>query len=206
VNEYSDYLVPIVVEQTARGERSFDIYSRLLKERIVMVGWPLEDTLASSTIAQLLFLASDDDTERINMYINSPGGIVTAGLAVYDTMQYIRPEIHTWCIGQAGSIAAVLLAGGTPGKRAALPNAKVLIHQPWVSSMGGAATDLEIHAREIIRTRQRINEILAKHTGQELSKIERDTDRDYFMSADEARDYGIVDFVAERAPALPEKV
>lgn len=206
MNEYSDYLVPIVVEQTARGERSFDIYSRLLKERIVMVGWPLEDTLASSTIAQLLFLASDDDTERINMYINSPGGIVTAGLAVYDTMQYIRPEIHTWCIGQAGSIAAVLLAGGTPGKRAALPNAKVLIHQPWVSSMGGAATDLEIHAREIIRTRQRINEILAKHTGQELSKIERDTDRDYFMSADEARDYGIVDFVAERAPALPEKV
>lgn len=205
MSEYNDYLVPIVVEQTPRGERSFDIYSRLLKERIVMVSWPLDDTLASSIIAQLLFLASDDDTERINMYINSPGGIVTAGLAVYDTMQYIRPEIHTWCIGQAGSIAAVLLAGGAPGKRAALPNAKVLIHQPWVSSMGGAAADVEIHAREIIRTRQRINEILAKHTGQEMSKIERDTDRDYFMSAEEAHDYGIVDFVAEQAPELVEK-
>ncbi|MFQ6132250.1 MAG: ATP-dependent Clp protease proteolytic subunit [Armatimonadota bacterium] len=202
MSEQNNYLVPIVVEQTPRGERSFDIYSRLLKERIVMVSWAIDDTLASSIIAQLLFLASDDDTERINMYINSPGGIVTAGLAVYDTMQYIRPEIHTWCIGQAGSIAAVLLAGGAPGKRAALPNAKVLIHQPWVSSMGGAAADVEIHAREIIRTRKRINEILSKHTGRDLPQLEQDTDRDYFMSAEEARDYGIVDFVAEEAPEL----
>ncbi len=194
------YLVPIVIEQTPRGERSFDIYSRLLKDRIVIVGAPLDDAIATSIIAQLLFLASEDDAERINMYINSPGGLVTAGLAIYDTMQYVRPEVHTWCVGQAGSIAAVLLAGGAPGKRAALPNAKILIHQPWVSGMGGAAADVEIHARELVRTRQRINEILSQHTGRELKQIEDDTDRDRFMSAEEAKEYCLIDFIAERAP------
>jgi ATP-dependent Clp protease protease subunit len=201
----NDYLIPIVIEQTPRGERSFDIYSRLLKDRIVFVGSPIDDGVASSIIAQLLFLASEDETERVNMYINSPGGLVTAGLAVYDTMQYIRPDVHTWCVGQAGSIAAVLLAGGAPGHRAALPNAKILIHQPWISGMGGAAADVEIHARELVRTRQRINEILAQHTGREFKQIEDDTDRDRFMSAEEAVEYHLIDFIAQRAPERTEE-
>ena len=194
------YLVPIVVKQTPRGERSFDIYSRLLEERIVFVGADIDDGLASSVIAQLLFLQGEDQTEPVNMYIMSRGGAVNAGLAIYDTMQYVRPPIHTWCVGQAASIAAVLLAGGEPGKRAALPSAKVVIHQPWVPSISGAASDLEIHARELTRTRGQINEILAKHTGQTKEKIEHDTDRDFFMTAEEAVTYGIVDLVAEAMP------
>jgi len=200
-----DYLVPMVVKQTPRGERSFDIYSRLLEERIVFVGAEIDDGLASSVIAQLLFLQGEDETEPINMYIMSRGGAVNAGLAIYDTMQYVRPDIHTWCVGQAASIAAVVLAGGTPEKRAALPSAKVVIHQPWVPSIGGAATDLEIHARELTRTRVQINEILAKHTGQAQEKIEQDTDRDFFMTAEEAVEYGIVDFIAE-AIGMPTPV
>ncbi len=200
-----DYLVPMVVKQTPRGERSFDIYSRLLEERIVFVGAEIDDGLASSVIAQLLFLQGEDEMEPINMYIMSRGGAVNAGLAIYDTMQYVRPEIHTWCVGQAASIAAVVLAGGTPEKRAALPSAKVVIHQPWVPSIGGAATDLEIHARELTRTRVQINEILAKHTGQAKEKIEQDTDRDFFMTAEEAVEYGIVDFIAE-AIGMPTPV
>jgi len=200
-----DYLVPMVVKQTPRGERSFDIYSRLLEERIVFVGAEIDDGLASSVIAQLLFLQGEDETEPINMYIMSRGGAVNAGLAIYDTMQYVRPDIHTWCVGQAASIAAVVLAGGTPEKRAALPSAKVVIHQPWVPSIGGAASDLEIHARELTRTRVQINEILAKHTGQAQEKIEQDTDRDFFMTAEEAVEYGIVDFIAE-AIGMPTPV
>jgi ATP-dependent Clp protease protease subunit len=195
-----DYLVPIVVKQTPRGERSFDIYSRLLEERIIFVGADIDDGLASSIIAQLLFLQGEDEMEPVNMYIMSRGGGVNAGLAVYDTMQYVRPPLHTWCVGQAASIAAVLLAGGAPEHRAALPSSKVVIHQPWVPSISGAATDLEIHARELTRTRGQINEILAEHTGQAVEKIEQDTDRDFFMTAAEAVEYGIVDFVAEATP------
>jgi ATP-dependent Clp protease protease subunit len=190
-----------VVKQTPRGERSFDIYSRLLEERIIFVGSDIDDGLASSVIAQLLFLQGEDETEPINMYVMSRGGAVNAGLAIYDTMQYVRPPIHTWCVGQAASIAAVVLAGGEPKHRAALPSSKVVIHQPWVPAIGGAASDLEIHARELTRTRVQINEILAKHTGQPKEKIERDTDRDFFMTAAEAVQYGIVDFIAQATPA-----
>ncbi len=195
-----DYLVPMVVKQTPRGERSFDIYSRLLEERIVFVGTDVDDGLASSIIAQLLFLQGEDETEPINMYIMSRGGSVNAGLAIYDTMQYVRPAIHTWCVGQAASIAAVLLAGGEPEHRVALPSSKIVIHQPWVPSIGGAATDLAIHARALTRTRVQINQILAKHTGQDEEKIEQDTDRDFFMTAAEALEYGMVDSVAEALP------
>jgi ATP-dependent Clp protease protease subunit len=197
--------VPIVVKQTPRGERSFDIYSRLLEERIIFVGSDIDDGLASSVIAQLLFLQGEDETEPINMYIMSRGGAVNAGLAIYDTMQYVRPEIHTWCVGQAASVAAVILAGGAAEHRAALPSSKVVIHQPWVPSISGAATDLEIHARELTRTRTQINQILADHTGQSRDKIEQDTDRDFFMTAEEAVEYGIVDFVTE-ASAMPAPV
>jgi len=197
-----DYLVPIVVKQTPRGERSFDIYSRLLEERIIFVGADIDDGLASSVIAQLLFLQGEDETEPINMYVMSRGGAVNAGLAIYDTMQYVRPPIHTWCVGQAASIAAVILAGGESEKRAALPSSKVVIHQPWVTSISGAASDLEIQARELTRTRAQINEILVKHTGQSKEKIEQDTDRDFFMTAQEAVEYGIADLVAD-ASSLP---
>ena len=198
-------IIPHVIEQTPRGERGYDIYSRLLKERIVFIGTDIDGHVANLTVAQLLFLQGEDDTEPINLYINSPGGVVTSGLAIYDTMQYVRPEIHTWCVGHAMSVAAVLLAGGAAGHRAALPNAKVLIHQPWVTRMGGPASDIEIHAREILRTRDLINEILAHHTGQEKSKIERDTERDFFMTAEEAREYGIVDLVPTAAPLVGEQ-
>lgn len=193
-------LIPSVIEQTPRGERFYDIFSRLLRDRIVFIGTPIDDTVASLTIAQLLFLQSEDRTEPIHMYINSPGGSTTAGLGIYDTMQYIAPEVHTWCVGLAASMAAVLLAAGEPGKRHALPHARVLIHQPWSPGIAGQATDLKIQAEEILRTRESLNKILAHHTGQPLERIEKDTDRDYYMSATEAKAYGLVDEVAERQP------
>ncbi len=185
-------LVPIVVEQTGRGERAFDIFSRLLKERIVFLGTPIDDTIASLTIAQLLFLESEDPDKDIHLYINSPGGSVSAGLAIYDTMQYIRPDVSTICIGMAASMAAVLLAGGMKGKRAALPNARVMIHQPW-GGVQGTASDISIQAEEILKTKKRINEILAQHTGRTLEQIEKDTDRDYYLAAAEAKEYGLID-------------
>ena len=192
-------LVPIVVEQTSRGERSYDIYSRLLKDRIVFIGNPIDDDIANLVIAQLLFLEAEDPDKDVNLYINSPGGYVTAGMAIYDTMQFIKPQVATVCIGQASSMAAVLLAGGAVGKRTALPNARILIHQP----MGGAkgqATEIEIHAREILRMREELNKILSKHTGQPLSRIATDSERDFFMSADDAKAYGIIDTVVEKRP------
>ena len=190
--EIYNQLVPIVVEQTGRGERSFDIFSRLLKERIVFLGTPIDDTVASLTIAQLLFLESDDPDKDIHLYINSPGGSVSAGLAIYDTMQYIRPDVSTICIGMAASMAAVLLAGGTKGKRTALPNARVMIHQPW-GGVQGTASDISIQAEEILKTKKRINEILSLHTERPLDQIQKDTDRDYYLAASEAKDYGLID-------------
>lgn len=187
-------LVPIVVEQTGRGERSFDIFSRLLKERIVFLGTPIDDTVASLTIAQLLFLESDDPDKDIHLYINSPGGSVSAGLAIYDTMQYIRPDVSTICMGMAASMAAVLLAGGVKGKRRALPNARVMIHQPW-GGVQGTASDISIQAEEILKTKKRINEILSLHTGRTLDQVEKDTDRDYYLAADEAKEYGLIDTI-----------
>ena len=190
--EIYNQLVPIVVEQTGRGERSFDIFSRLLKERIVFLGTPIDDTVASLTIAQLLFLESDDPDKDIHLYINSPGGSVSAGLTIYDTMQYIRPDVSTICIGMAASMAAVLLAGGTKGKRTALPNARVMIHQPW-GGVQGTASDISIQAEEILKTKKRINEILSLHTERPLDQIQKDTDRDYYLAASEAKDYGLID-------------
>jgi ATP-dependent Clp protease, protease subunit len=187
-------LVPIVVEQTSRGERSYDIYSRLLKERIIFLGTPVDDYVANLVIAQLLFLESEEPDKDINFYINSPGGMVTSGLAIYDTMQYIKPDVQTICIGQAASMGALLLAAGTKGKRFALPHARILIHQP-MGGFQGQATDIEIHAREILRMKHELNEILAKHTGQSLERIAADTERDYFMSGEESSKYGIVDKV-----------
>jgi ATP-dependent Clp protease protease subunit len=194
---YYDQLVPIVVEQTSRGERAYDIFSRLLKERIVFVGMPIDDTVASLVIAQLLFLESEDPDKDIYLYINSPGGSISAGLAIYDTMQYIKPDVATICIGMAASMAAVLLAGGAKGKRTALPNSRIMIHQPW-AGVQGTATDISIQAEEILRMKKRINEILARHTGKSIEQIEKDTDRDYYMSADEAKEYGIIDQVLVR--------
>jgi ATP-dependent Clp protease protease subunit len=187
-------LVPIVVEQTSRGERSYDIFSRLLKERIIFLGTPVDDYIANLVIAQLLFLESEEPDKDINFYINSPGGMVTSGLAIYDTMQYIKPDVQTICIGQAASMGALLLAAGTKGKRYALPHARILIHQP-MGGFQGQATDIEIHAREILRMKQELNEILAKHTEQPLDRIAADTERDYFMSGEDASQYGIVDSV-----------
>jgi len=195
--------IPFVVERDSRGERSYDIYSRLLEERIIFLGTPINDAVASSVIAQLLYLQSKDPDEPINMYIMSPGGSINAGLAIYDTMQYLKPEVCTWCIGFAASMGAVLLAGGAPGKRAALPYSRVHIHQPWVSGVGGQASDLDIQAREILKLRSTINEILAKHTGQDLERIEHDTDRDFYMSANEAVEYGIIDVVVQKQPFAP---
>jgi ATP-dependent Clp protease, protease subunit len=192
--EIYNQLVPIVVEQTGRGERSFDIFSRLLKERIVFLGTAIDDTVASLTIAQLLFLESDDPDKDIHLYINSPGGSVSAGLAIYDTMQYIRPDVSTICMGMAASMAAVLLAGGVKGKRRALPNARVMIHQPW-GGVQGTASDISIQAEEILKTKKRINEILSLHTGRTLDQVEKDTDRDYYLAADEAKEYGLIDTI-----------
>jgi ATP-dependent Clp protease protease subunit len=195
----SNNLVPMVVEQTPRGERAYDIYSRLLKDRIVFLGTPIDDYMANAVIAQLLFLEADDPAKDISLYINSPGGLVTAGLAVYDTMQYIQPSVSTICIGQAASMGAVLLCAGAPGKRYTLPNSRVMIHQP-LGGFQGQATDVEIHAKEILKTRETLNNIIAKHTGQKVKTIERDTERDNFMSAEEAVAYGLVDSVVERIP------
>ena len=189
-----NYLVPTVVEQTNRGERAFDIYSRLLKERIVFIGTPIDDTVANLVMAQLLHLESEDPDKDISLYINSPGGEITGLFAIYDTMQFIRPDVNTFCMGQAASAAAVLLAAGTKGKRFSLPHARVLLHQPY-SGAGGQASDIEIQAKEILRYRALVDEVLAQHTGQPLDKVKKDTDRDFIMSADEARDYGIIDEV-----------
>ena len=186
-------LIPMVVEQTNRGERAYDIYSRLLRDSIIFIGTPIDDNVANLATAQMLFLEAEDPQKDISLYVNSPGGIVSAGLAIYDTMQFIRPDVATICIGQAASVAALLLAAGTPGKRAALPNSRVLIHQPWIGGVSGQATDIDIHAREILRMRANLNEIMAKHTLQPLEKIERDVERDFWMSAQQAREYGIVD-------------
>ncbi len=190
-------LVPIVIEQTGRGERAYDIYSRLLKDRIIFLGEVIEEHLANLVVAQMLFLESEDPEKDINLYINSPGGSVTAGLGIYDTMQYIKCPVSTICVGQAASMAAVLLAAGTEGKRIALPNSRIMLHQP-LGGVQGQATDIEIHAKEIRKIRDRLNEIIAKHTNQDIEKVARDTDRDFFMSAEEALSYGIVDKVIEK--------
>lgn len=187
-------LIPMVIEQSSRGERAYDIYSRLLKDRIIFVGETVEDSMANTIIAQMLFLESEDPDKDINLYLNSPGGVTTSGLAIYDTMQYIRPDIATICVGQSASLAALLLAAGNKGKRYALPNARIMIHQP-LGGMQGQATDIDIHAREILKTRDTLNRILAKHTGQDIETIQRDTERDFFMSSEQAKEYGIVDRV-----------
>ncbi|MFH0810626.1 MAG: ATP-dependent Clp endopeptidase proteolytic subunit ClpP [Pseudomonadota bacterium] len=192
-------LVPIVIEQSSRGERAFDIYSRLLKERIIFLGTPIDSAVANLVIAQLLFLESEDPDKEINFYINSPGGEVSAGMAIYDTMQYVKPQISTLCMGQAGSMAAVLLAAGANGKRRGLPHGRVLIHQP-MGGFSGQATDIDIHAREILRIREDLNEILALHTGQPMERIKQDTERDNFMNGEQARQYGIIDEVITRRP------
>jgi ATP-dependent Clp protease, protease subunit len=192
------HLVPMVVEQTPRGERAFDIYSRLLKENIIFIGTPIDDTLANLIVAQLLFLESEDPDREIQMYINSPGGSVTAGMAIYDTMKFVRAPISTLCVGQCASMAAVLLSAGTKGKRYALPNSRILIHQPSAGGIGGQATDIKIAAEEILRMRTRLNEILSEHTGQPMERIETDVERDYILSAQQAADYGLVDSVLHK--------
>ncbi len=192
--EKNQILVPMVVEQTGRGERGYDIYSRLLKDRIVFIGTPIDDNVANLIIAQMLYLQSEDAAKDINLYINSPGGSVTAGLAIYDTIQFVRCDVTTYCVGQAASMGAVLMAAGTKGKRLALPNARIMIHQPW-GGVQGQASDISIQAKEILRMRDRLNEILALHTGKPIDVIAKDTDRDFFMSAAESRDYGLVDDV-----------
>ena len=197
-------LVPMVIETTNRGERAYDIYSRLLKDRIIFLGAPIDDIFSNLVIAQLLFLEAEDPEKDINVYINSPGGSVTAGLGIYDTMQYVKPPITTICLGQAASMGAFLLAGGTKGKRYALPNARVMIHQP-MGGFQGQATEIDIHAKEILKIRERLNHIMAYHTGQPLERIEKDTERDYFMSGDEAKEYGIIDEVIVRGPEKPKE-
>ena len=196
--------MPYVVEQTHRGERSYDIYSRLLKDRIVFLGTPIDDNVANVIIAQLLFLESEDPDKDINLYVNSPGGSVTSGLAIYDTMQYVKPQVSTICLGQAASMGAFLLSGGAPGKRFAVPNARIMIHQP-LGGFQGQATDIEIQAKEILRLKARLNEILAKHTRQPIERIEKDTDRDYFMGAGEAKEYGLIDEVIVHKKATEKK-
>ena len=196
-----DVLVPTVLEQTSRGERAYDIYSRLLKERVIFLVGPVEDHMANLVVAQLLFLESDNPDKDIHLYINSPGGAVTAGLAIYDTMQFIKPDVSTVCIGQAASMGAVLLAGGAAGKRYTLPNSRVLIHQP-LGGFQGQASDIDIHAQEILTIREKLNGILAKHSGQDMDKIKQDTDRDYFMDSEKAVAYGLVDEVIEKRPEV----
>jgi ATP-dependent Clp protease, protease subunit len=191
-------LIPMVVEQTNRGERAYDIFSRLLKDSIIFIGTPIDDQIANLVIAQMLFLEAEDPERDIMLYINSPGGVVTAGMAIYDTMQFIKPDVQTICIGQAASVAAVLLASGTKGKRYSLPNARILIHQPWLQGLGGQATDIDIHAKELLRTRERLNQLLASHTGQPLKRIQDDTERDYIMSPDQGKEYGIIDDVIRK--------
>ena len=191
-------LIPMVVEQTNRGERAYDIYSRLLKDSIIFVGSPIDDALANLVIAQMLFLEAEDPDRDILLYLNSPGGSISAGFAIYDTMQFIRPDVQTYCIGQAASMAAVLLSAGAAGKRFSLPNSRIIIHQPLMTGLGGQATDIDIHAREILRMRKRLNEILCNHTGQPIERIGEDTERDYIMSAEQSREYGIIDAVIDK--------
>ncbi len=191
-------LVPMVVEQTNRGERAYDIYSRLLRDSIIFIGTPIDDNVANLVTAQLLFLEAEDPERDISLYINSPGGSISAGLAVYDTIQFIRNDVTTICVGQAASMAAVLLAAGSPKKRFSLPNSRVLIHQPWMSGLQGQATDIDIHAKEILRIRTILNKILARHTGQPLERIEKDVERDYIMTADQSKEYGIIDEVISK--------
>jgi ATP-dependent Clp protease protease subunit len=198
-------LVPIVVEQTARGERSYDIYSRLLKDRIVFVVGPIDDYMANVIVAQMLFLESENPDKEVSLYINSPGGIVTAGLSIYDTMQFIKPEVSTICLGQAASMGSLLLAGGAKGKRYCLPHSNIMIHQPS-GGFQGQATDIDIHAREILKTRARLNQIMAKHTGQNVERVQRDMERDNFMDAQAAVEYGIVDAVLAKRPSALSKV
>src|SRR6187455_3355357 len=198
MTEYRSQLIPMVVEQTNRGERAYDIFSRLLKDSIVFIGTPIDDGVANLVIAQMLFLEAEDPERDILLYINSPGGSITAGMAIYDTMQFIKPDVQTNCIGQAASIASVLLAAGAKGKRFSLPNSRILIHQPWMSGLGGQATDIDLAAKEIVRMRERINEIFVKHTGQDLKRIQTDTERDYIMSPEQAVQYGILDDVIRK--------
>ena len=198
MSEVHNQLIPVVVEQTNRGERAYDIYSRLLKDSIIFIGTPIEDAIANLVIAQMLFLEAEDPDRDIVLYINSPGGSISAGLAVYDTMQFIKPDVQTYCIGQAASMAAVLLAAGAPGKRYSLPNSRIIIHQPLMSGLAGQASDIDIHAKEIIRMRTRLNQLLVDHTGQDLARIEEDTERDYIMTADQSREYGIIDEVVRQ--------
>jgi ATP-dependent Clp protease protease subunit len=199
--EIYNQLVPYVIEQTGRGERGMDIYSRLLRERIVFIGTPIDDHIASLTIAQLIFLEAEDPEKDIHVYINSPGGSVTAGLAIYDTMNFIKPDVSTICVGMAASMAAILLAGGAKGKRFALPHSKILIHQPWTQGIGGQVTDVEIHAKEMLKTRETLYNILATHTGKSYDQIAKDCERDYFLTAQEAKEYNLIDDIIEkRAP------
>lgn len=196
--EIFNQLVPYVIEQTGRGERGMDIYSRLLRERIVFIGTPIDDHVASLTIAQLIFLEAEDPEKDINLYINSPGGSVTAGLAIYDTMNFIKPDVATICVGMAASMGAVLLAGGKIGKRSALPHAKIMIHQPWTQGIGGQVTDVEIHAKELIKTRDSLYRILAESTNKSIEQIARDCDRDYFLTSQEAKEYNLIDTIIEK--------
>jgi len=191
-------LVPMVIEQTSRGERAYDIYSRLLKDNVIFLGQPIDDTIANLIIAQMLFLESENPEKDISFYINSPGGSITAGLAIYDTMQYVKPDVSTICIGQAASMASLLMTAGARGKRYSLPNARFLIHQPLAYGIQGQTTDIEIHARDLVRLKERINEIYAQHTGQALDKIVKDTDRDFILEAEDARKYGLVDMIYHR--------
>ena len=205
MNESNQILIPMVVEQTGRGERAYDIYSRLMKDRIVFIGTAVDDHVANIIIAQLLFLQMEDPKKPLHVYINSPGGSVTAGLAIYDTMQYMTTPVNTYCIGQAASMGAVLLAAGTKGHRFSLPNARIMIHQPW-GGMEGTATDISIHAKEILKTKDRLNEILAHHTGKSVADVAKDSDRDFFMSAEEAKAYGLVDEVVKsRREIVPDE-
>lgn len=203
--EIFNQLVPYVIEQTGRGERGMDIYSRLLRERIIFIGMPIDDHVASLTIAQLIFLEAEDSQKDINLYINSPGGSVTAGMAIYDTMRYIKPEVATICVGMAASMGAILLAGGAQGKRSALPHSKIMIHQPWIGGLQGQTTDIEIHAKEMLKTRDSLYNILAKHTGKTIEQITKDCDRDYFLTSEEAKEYKLIDNVLETRIALEKK-
>lgn len=203
--EIYNQLVPYVIEQTGRGERGMDIYSRLLRERIVFLGTAIDDNVASLTIAQLIFLEAEDSEKDINLYVNSPGGSVTAGLAIYDTMKYIKPDVATICVGMAASMGAVLLAGGAAGKRTALPNAKIMIHQPWVGGLQGQTTDIEIHAKEMVKTRDTLYNILSEHTGKSYEEIYKDCERDHFLTADEAREYKLIDQILSKRVPLEKK-
>ncbi len=197
-------LVPYVIEQTGRGERGMDIFSRLLRERIIFIGTAIDDHIASLIIAQLIFLEAEDSEKDINVYINSPGGSVTAGLAIYDTMKYVKPDVSTICVGMAASMGAILLAGGAAGKRTSLPNAKIMIHQPWVGGLQGQTSDIEIHAKEMLKTRDTLYKILAEHTGKTIDQITKDCDRDYFLSAQEAKDYNLIDNIIEKRIPLTD--